>query len=199
LSQLFSPPQFSPLVFKSFCLSKSEMIVYLSRIVKSQMNFVHEYVPWYMNKYTSCVPAWTLEFFPFQVVVLYSGLSIDYRCYNRRFWLSAHNFQVPTPTSQNLATGTANSDLWSRLTRQLLGGLRFTIPNLKIYLPKKVNSEKLGLGIDNRCTIVFLSLRMNKCLERVNVRHFWNPGVFSYAMIPWCRPNSRVYFSSSHL
>jgi hypothetical protein len=26
---------------------------------------------------------------------------IDYRCDNRRFWLSAHNCQVPTPTSQN--------------------------------------------------------------------------------------------------
>jgi hypothetical protein len=25
---------------------------------------------------------------------------------------------------------------------------------------------------------------MNKCLERVNDRHFWNPGVVSYAMIP---------------
>jgi hypothetical protein len=27
---------------------------------------------------------------------------IDYRCDNTRFWLSAHNCQVPTPTSQNL-------------------------------------------------------------------------------------------------
>ncbi len=27
---------------------------------------------------------------------------IDYRCGNRRFWLSAHDCQVPTPTSQNL-------------------------------------------------------------------------------------------------
>jgi hypothetical protein len=27
---------------------------------------------------------------------------IGYRCDNRRFWLSAHNCQVPTPTSQNL-------------------------------------------------------------------------------------------------
>ncbi len=27
---------------------------------------------------------------------------IDYRCDNRRFWLFAHNCQVPTPTSQNL-------------------------------------------------------------------------------------------------
>jgi hypothetical protein len=35
---------------------------------------------------------------------------------------------------------------------------------------------------------------MNKCLERVNGRHFWIPGVSSYAMIPRCRPNSRVFF-----
>ncbi len=27
---------------------------------------------------------------------------IGYRCDNRRFWLSAHNCQVSTPTSQNL-------------------------------------------------------------------------------------------------
>jgi hypothetical protein len=39
----------------------------------------------------------------------------------------------------------------------------------------------------------FLSLRMNKCLERVNGRHFWNHGVFSYAMIPRCHPNSRIF------
>jgi hypothetical protein len=36
---------------------------------------------------------------------------------------------------------------------------------------------------------------MNKCLETVNDRHFWNPGVFSYlAMIPRSPPNSRVSF-----
>ncbi len=56
-----------------------------------------------------------------------------------------------------------------------------------------MNSEKLG--IDNSCRIVFLSLRMNKCLERFYGRHFWNPGVFRYALIPRCRPNSRVIFS----
>jgi hypothetical protein len=36
----------------------------------------------------------------------------------------------------------------------------------------------------------FLSLWVNKCLERVNDRHFWNPGVFSYAMIPRCQVNA---------
>jgi hypothetical protein len=28
--------------------------------------------------------------------------AIDYRCDNGSFWLSTHNCQVPTPTSQNL-------------------------------------------------------------------------------------------------
>ncbi len=35
---------------------------------------------------------------------------------------------------------------------------------------------------------------MNKCLERVHGRHFCNPGVFSYAMIPRCRPNQELFF-----
>jgi hypothetical protein len=30
------------------------------------------------------------------------AMVIDYRCDKRRFWLSAHNRQVPTPTSSNL-------------------------------------------------------------------------------------------------
>jgi hypothetical protein len=37
----------------------------------------------------------------------------------------------------------------------LLGRLKFTVPNLQIYLPKKANSDKLGLGIDNPSRIVF--------------------------------------------
>ncbi len=51
------------------------------------------------------------------------------------------------------------------------------------------------------CFFFFLSLWMSKCLERVDDRHFWNPGVFSYAMIPRCCLNSIVFFffSSSHL
>jgi hypothetical protein len=35
---------------------------------------------------------------------------------------------------------------------------------------------------------------MNRCLKRVYDRNFWTPGVFSYAMIPRCRPDSRVFF-----
>jgi hypothetical protein len=102
---------------------------------------------------------------------------------------SNRNFSKPR-------TRTANSNICSWLTHQLLGRLKSTIPNLQIYLSKNANSEKLGLGIDNPCRIVFLSLRMNECLERVNDRHFWNPGVFSYAVIPRCRPNRQVLFSS---
>jgi hypothetical protein len=71
---------------------------------------------------------------------------------------------------------TANLDVWGRLTRQLLGRLKSTIPNQEIYSPKRANSEKLGLGIDKySCRIIFFQgLRMIKCLERVNDRHFWN-------------------------
>jgi hypothetical protein len=100
----------------------------------------------------------------------------------------------PNPNFSKPRTRTANSDFWSWLTHQLLGRLEFTIPNLHIYLPKQANSEKLGLVIHNPCRIYFLSLRMNKCSERVNDRHFWNPGVFSYAMIWRWRPNLQVFF-----
>jgi integral membrane sensor domain MASE1 len=98
------------------------------------------------------------------------------------------------PNFSKLRNRTADSDFLSRLTHQLLGRLKSTVANLQIYLPRKANSEKLGLGIDNPHRIVFLSLRTNKCLEGVNGRHFWNPGVFSYAMIPRCRPNSTFFF-----
>jgi hypothetical protein len=30
------------------------------------------------------------------------GVPIDYKCDDSRFWLSAHNCHVPTPTSQNI-------------------------------------------------------------------------------------------------
>jgi hypothetical protein len=36
------------------------------------------------------------------LVTSWAAQPIDYRWDNRRFWLSAHNCQVPTPTSQNL-------------------------------------------------------------------------------------------------
>ncbi len=105
----------------------------------------------------------------------------------------------PNPNFSKPRTRTENSDFWSWLTHQLLGRLKFTNPNLQIYLPKMLNSEKLGLGIDNPCRIVFLSLRMNNCLERVNDRHVWNPGVFSNAMIPRRRPNLKLFFFHRHI
>jgi hypothetical protein len=41
----------------------------------------------------------------------------------------------------------------------------------------------------------FLNLRMNnKCLERVNDQNFWNPGIFSYAMIPATSPTEEFFF-----
>jgi hypothetical protein len=122
---------------------------------------------------------------------------IDYRLDDRHFWLSKI-FKSQPQHLKTYKSRTADSDFWSWLTHQLLGQLKSTIPNLQIYLPKKANSEKLGLGIDNLCRIVFLSLRMNKCLEMVNDWHFSNPGAVSYAMIPRCHPYSRVFFSSSY-
>jgi hypothetical protein len=125
----------------------------------------------------------------------WANANIDYRCDNRRFWLSAHNCQVPNPTSQNLATRTANSDFWSRLTHQLLGRLKFTIPNLQIYLPKQTNLGSWGWEWQSvQDSFFFSSLRLNKCFARVNRQHFWNPEVFSYALIPRRRPNSRFFF-----
>jgi hypothetical protein len=58
------------------------------------------------------------------------------------------------PNFSKPRTRTANSDFSSWLTQQLLGRLKSTIPNLQIYLPKMVNSEKLGLGLDNPCRAV---------------------------------------------
>jgi hypothetical protein len=46
----------------------------------------------------------------------------------------------------------------------LLGRLKSIIPNLQIYLPKKVKSEKLGLGIDNPCRIVFFEFASEQVL-----------------------------------
>jgi hypothetical protein len=63
--------------------------------------------------------------------------------------LSSYNPNFSTPR-----TKTANSDFWSCLTHQLLGGLKSTLTNLQIYLSKEANSEKLGSGID-KCGIVF--------------------------------------------
>ncbi len=44
-----------------------------------------------------------LHTYLYRKLVKYRGRIIDYRCDNRRFWLSTHNCrQVSTPTSQNL-------------------------------------------------------------------------------------------------
>jgi hypothetical protein len=127
-------------------------------------------------------------------------VTIDYRCDNRIFLLSRVHPQLSSsnPEFSKPKNRTANSDFRSRLINCLEDWNAQFLTCRSIYR-KKANSEKLGLGIDNPCRIVFSSLRMNKCLERVNDRHFWNPGVFSYAMILRCRPNSRVIFSLSHL
>jgi hypothetical protein len=64
--------------------------------------------------------------------------------------LSSSNPNFSKPRSR-----TENSDFWSRLNQQLLKRLKSKIPHLQIYLPRMANSEKLGLGLDNPCRIVF--------------------------------------------
>jgi hypothetical protein len=53
---------------------------------------------------------------------------------------SAHNRLVPTPTSQNLEFEQQirifGADINCFINHQLLGKLKFTIPNLQIHLPK---------------------------------------------------------------
>ncbi len=84
-------------------------------------------------------------------------LTIDYRCDEHLFVFLVVRPQLstPNPNFSKPRTKTANSDFSSWLTHQFLGRLKFTNPNLQIYLPKMANSEKLGLGIDNPCRIVF--------------------------------------------
>ncbi len=48
------------------------------------------------------------------------------------------------PNFSKPRTRTAYSDFWSRLTPQLLGRLKSTIPNLQIYLPKKGKFWEVG-------------------------------------------------------
>ncbi len=64
-----------------------------------------------------------------------------------------------------------------------------------IYQKRRIlRSCGWGLTIHAGQFFFFLSLRMNKCLEMVNDQNIWNPGIFSYAMILRCCPNSRDFF-----
>jgi hypothetical protein len=62
-------------------------------------NVVRSY-QWFSRVITARVSLWSMT--ERSCRRLHRWASIDYRCDNRRFWLSAHNCQVPTPTSQNL-------------------------------------------------------------------------------------------------
>jgi hypothetical protein len=63
----------------------------------------------------------------------------DYRCDNRRFWLSAHNCQVPTPISQNLEI---EQQIWilKQTNSPIAWKIEITIHNPQIYLPKMHDS-----------------------------------------------------------
>jgi hypothetical protein len=67
---------------------------------------------------------------------------------------------------------TANSGFLSRLTDELLGKMKSTIPNLQIYLPKKANSGRLGWGIDNPCRIVFFEFADEQVLGELMIGRF---------------------------
>jgi hypothetical protein len=62
----------------------------------------HWYV--FLIKNLRLVPQSSINF-----LSLHLPSDIDHRCDNRCFWLSTHNCQVPTPTSQNLWV---EHDIW---------------------------------------------------------------------------------------
>jgi hypothetical protein len=52
----------------------------------------------------------------------------------------------PNPNFSKPRIWATISDFWSRLTHELLGRLKFTIPNLQIYLPKIGEFWEVGVG-----------------------------------------------------
>jgi hypothetical protein len=59
------------------------------------------------------------------------------------------------PNFSKPRTRKGNSDFLEQTNSSLLGRLKSTNPYQQIYIPKMTNSEKLGLGIDNPCRMVF--------------------------------------------
>ncbi len=86
--------------------------------------------------------------------------TIDYRCDDSRFWLSAHDCQVPTSTSQNL-------ELEQQIRifiEQTNSSIAWKMEIQNSWATKKANSEKLGLGIDNPWRIVFFKFAHEQVL-----------------------------------
>jgi hypothetical protein len=133
---------------------------------------------------------------------VYSVLTIDYRCDNRRYWLSsAHKLSSSNLNFLKPRTTTANSDFWSWLTHQLLGRLKSTIPNLQIYALKKGKFWEVGVEDwqSTQDSFFFEFADAQVLGEGWWTRHFCIPGVFSYAMIPRCGPDSRGFFFHRHI
>jgi hypothetical protein len=134
-------------------------------------------------------------------VTLYMGDCCgEYRCNNRHFWLSAHNCQVSTPTSQNLEL---EQQIRIFGADRLINSLNDW--NVHFLICRSINQKMQilrmlgwGLTIHAGWGFFFLSLWMYKCLETANDQHFWNHGVVSYAMIPRCLPNI-IVFSHRHI
>ncbi len=123
------------------------------------------------------------------------AICIDYRCDNRRIWLSAHDGQVPTPTSQNLEV---EQQIRFFGADQLINCLEDWNPQFlicrSIYQKRRILRSGVGDWQSVQDSFFFEFTDEQVLAERVNDRHFWNLGVFSYAMIPRCRPNSRIFF-----
>jgi hypothetical protein len=96
----------------------------------------------------------------------------------------------------------AYSRLWWR--RQLAHRNVFAGLLVCDFLWVLLKKSKVGVckGRQQACLIFTSVICRDKCLERINERHFWNPGVFRYAMIIDNRkmsPQLRIFFSLSHL
>ncbi len=128
------------------------------------------------------------------------GPAIDYRCDNRRFWLSAHDCQVPTPTSQNLELEQQFRIFWADWLSNCLEDWNPQFLICRSIYQKKANPEKLGLGIDNPCRIVFWVCRWTSAWRGLMTGIF---GILESSATPWYQdvaPTQEFFFfSSSHL
>ncbi len=134
----------------------------------------------------------------FNLVIWTSVCGIDYRCDNRRFWLSAHNCQVPTPTSQNLEIEQEIGILGADYLINCLNDWNPQFLICRYICQKSQILMSWGLGIDNPCRIVFFFFEFAD--EQV-LRECFMAGIFGIlesSATQWyqCCPNSRVFLNS---
>ncbi len=68
----------------------------------SSYGILFDHSRWYDNECQLFInfPFYLMLFYP-SLLPIWAGTNIDYRCDDRRVWLSAHNCQISIPTSQN--------------------------------------------------------------------------------------------------